>query len=119
MFEHKSEKVLPLPRFFGRLARSFLWTVAILSVALSLGVVGYHTVAGLDWTDALLEASMILMGMGPVAHMGTAGAKLFASGYALFSGVVFLSAVSILLAPVFHRFLHKFHLDEQARWAGK
>jgi hypothetical protein len=112
MFEHKSEKVLPLPRFYGRLARSFLWTASIVSVALSLGVVGYHEVAGLDWTDALLEASMILTGMGPVNPLTTNAAKLFASGYALFSGLIFITVMAVVLSPVLHRMLHKLHIDE-------
>ena len=70
MFEHMTARVLPLPRFFSRLARSFLWAAATVSAALSLGVVGYHHVAGLAWTDALLEASMILTGMGRSCRCG-------------------------------------------------
>ena len=78
-----------------------------------IGILGYHYIARLSWIDALLNASMILTGMGPVATLTDTPSKLFASAYALFSGVVFLSAVSIVLAPVFHRILHKFHLDEE------
>ena len=82
-----------------------------MSGSLALGVLGYHLVAGLSWIDALVNASMILTGMGPVNEMTTVGAKLFASFYALFSGVAFLTIVAVLLAPAVHRFLHRFHLD--------
>ncbi len=112
MFERKREKLLPWPRFARRMALSFLLTAGIVATALGIGIFGYHYIARLGWIDALLNASMILTGMGPVATLTDAPSKLFASAYALFSGVVFLSAVSIVLAPVFHRILHRFHLDE-------
>ncbi len=79
--------------------------------SLALGVLGYHLIAGLSWLDALLNASMILTGMGPVNEIATAAGKLFASFYALFSGVAFLTIVAVLLAPAVHRFLHRFHLE--------
>jgi len=81
------------------------------SGSLALGVLGYHFIAGLSWIDAVVNAAMILTGMGPVNEMTTVGAKLFASFYALFSGVAFLTIVAVLLAPAVHRFLHRFHLD--------
>ncbi|HXQ81968.1 MAG TPA: hypothetical protein VN775_11680 [Opitutaceae bacterium] len=112
MYEKKGEKLLPWPRFFRRLALSSLLALGIVSVALAAGIAGYHFIAGLKWIDAVLNASMILTGMGPVDPMTSTAAKLFASAYALFSGVVFLSAVAVVLAPVFHRILHKFHLDD-------
>ncbi len=79
--------------------------------SLALGVLGYHLLGGLSWLDALVNASMILTGMGPVNEIATVGGKLFASFYALFSGVAFLTIVAVLLAPAVHRFLHRFHLD--------
>ena len=115
MFERKTEKLVPLPTFFRRVALSLLLTLGVLCVALSIGVLGYHGIAGLPWIDSLLNASMILTGMGPVATMTTTSSKLFASGYAMFSGVVFLSSIGLVLAPLFHRILHKFHLDEAAQ----
>src|SRR3954465_4983925 len=115
MFEPKHSKLAPLPIFVRRVALSLLWTAIVLCIALSIGIVGYHFVADLPWIDALLNASMILTGMGPVAPMTTTTAKLFASAYALFSGVVFLSSIGLVLAPVFHRVLHKFHLDDEAQ----
>jgi magnesium-transporting ATPase (P-type) len=114
MFEHKSEKLVPFSKFLRRMALSILLLLVVLSVALGVGVLGYHKWAGLSWIDSLLNASMILTGMGPVAPMNTTIAKLFASGYALFSGVIFLSSVGLVLAPVFHRILHKFHLDDES-----
>ena len=112
MFERKTEKLVPLAVFARRMAVSFLLLLVVLTVALGFGIVGYHEFAGLSWIDSILNASMILTGMGPVAPMTTTSGKLFASAYALFSGVVFLSSVGLLLAPVFHRILHKFHLDD-------
>jgi hypothetical protein len=115
MFEHRRDKLLPWPRFVRRMVLSFLLLVGIVGVALMLGVLGYHYIARLPWIDAVLNASMILTGMGPVATMKDTPSKLFASAYALFSGVVFLSSVGIVLSPVFHRILHRFHLDDEER----
>jgi hypothetical protein len=112
MFENKSEKLVPASTFARRMVVSFLLLVVVLLVALGLGVLGYHYFAGLPWLDSILNASMILTGMGPIAPMVSDSAKWFASAYALFSGVIFLSSIGLLLAPVFHRILHKFHLDE-------
>lgn len=78
-----------------------------------IGILGYHIFEGLPWIDSLLNASMILGGMGPVNELKTEAGKIFASLYALFSGIVFIAAASILVAPVFHRFLHKFHIQDK------
>ena len=83
----------------------------LIGFSLGLGVLGYHFIAGLGWIDAILNAAMILTGMGPVNVLTSDWAKLFASAYALFSGVVFISATGILLTPIFHRVLHRFHLE--------
>ena len=86
--------------------------VSVLIVgALALGATGYHTLEGLPWLDAVLNAAMILTGMGPVNPVTSATAKVFATFYALFSGVFFLTMVAVLLAPAVHHFLHRFHLD--------
>ncbi len=84
----------------------------VIGFALGLGILGYHTIAGFNWVDSLLNASMILSGMGPVGELKSDSAKIFASAYALFSGLVFIGATGILLTPVFHRVLHTFHIDE-------
>lgn len=112
MFERKTDKLLPWPRFVRRMGFSFLLMVGVVASALVIGVLGYHYIVRLAWIDAVLNASMILTGMGPVATMTDTPSKLFASAYALFSGTVFLSAVGIMLSPIFHRILHKFHLDD-------
>ena len=85
----------------------------LITVALSIGIAGYHWIAGFGWTDSLLEASMILGGMGPVNALTTTGSKLFASGYALFSGLVFIAVMGITLAPITHLMLHRLHADER------
>jgi len=86
----------------------------IILASLGLGMAGYHFLEGLPWLDAFLNASMILSGMGPVATIQTAGGKLFAGCYALFSGLAFITSIGVVFAPVFHRFLHKFHLEAEA-----
>jgi hypothetical protein len=86
----------------------------LLILALGIGVLGYHHIARLSWIDAVLNASMILTGMGPVAVLTTDASKLFASVYALFSGIVFLTATGIVLGPVVHRVLHRFHLEDDS-----
>lgn len=84
-----------------------------MAIALFLGITGYHFIAGFNWVDSLLEASMILGGMGPVRELPRDSAKVFASIYALFSGVIFIALMGIILAPVVHRVLHKFHVGEE------
>ncbi len=113
MFEHRREPLLPRAQFYRRLARSLAVALLFMSGSLALGIFGYHWIAHLSWIDALLNASMILTGMGPVDEMKTDSAKVFASAYALFSGVAFLSAMAVLVAPVVHRFLHKFHAEAE------
>jgi NAD(P)-dependent dehydrogenase (short-subunit alcohol dehydrogenase family) len=97
------------------LVRRLIRNGAIVSVlilgALALGATGYHSLDGLPWLDAVLNAAMILTGMGPVAEVSTTGGKVFATFYALFSGVFFLTMVAVLLAPALHHFLRRFHLD--------
>ena len=113
MFERKYEKLAPISIFVRRMAASVLIAGILIAVALFIGIMGYHRIAQFDWVDSLLEASMILGGMGPVNPLHTTGAKIFASGYALFSGLVFIAVMGIVLAPVTHRMLHRFHIDEE------
>lgn len=109
--EHHHEPLLPRRAFLGRMARFAVWALALILVALSIGVLGYHCLEGMPWIDALLNASMILGGMGPVDALHTPAGKVFASCYALLSGLLFLAAAGVLFAPIVHRFLHRFHLD--------
>ena len=92
-----------------------LVALGLILASLGIGVVGYHVTEGLSWLDALLNASMLLGGMGPVSPLQTVAGKWFASAYALFSGMAFVATAGILVAPVAHRLLHHLHLegDEQ------
>ena len=112
MFERKHERLAPLSVFVRRVAASLAIAGCLTAVALSIGVAGYHWLARFAWIDALLNASMILGGMGPVNQLTTSGAKVFASVYALFSGLVFIAALALVIAPIVHRILHQFHIDE-------
>ena len=111
MFEHKSKPLLPRKAFYARFAWSVAATMGIVVFSLFMGSAGYHYLGDLPWIDALLNASMILAGMGPVDPIHSSAAKLFASFYALYSGIAFLTMVAILMAPLLHRFLHKFHVE--------
>lgn len=107
-------KSLPHKRhFYSRFAKNIIASLIILIVSLLIGISGYMYFFSLNWIDALLNASMILTGMGPVADAKTDGAKIFASFYAIYSGVAFLTSVAVIFAPVLHRFLHRFHLDTE------
>jgi hypothetical protein len=112
MYERHEQPLAGPSVFARRLALNAVIGVLLLAFSLGLGVAGYHGFEGLSWLDSLLNASMILGGMGPVTPLQTAAGKTFASLYALYSGVVLLAAVGILAAPIFHRFLHRFHLAE-------
>ena len=90
-----------------------LVSLLLIIVSLLIGVLGYHYLNGLGWLDALVNASMILTGMGPVDPLKNNVAKWFASAYAIFSGVAFLSIIAVLLAPAVHRFLHRLHVEEK------
>jgi hypothetical protein len=112
MFEHRTEPLLPGHRFFWRVVGFLALSAVAIGVALGLGVLGYHYFAGLPWIDALVNASMILGGMGPVDPITTHAGKLFASAYALFSGLLFIGAASLVLAPFVHRIMHTIHLED-------
>ncbi len=111
LYEHRSEPLLPTSRFMRRVFQHALVAAALLGFSLGLGTVGYRWTEGMPWLDALLNASMILAGMGPVDVLHTAAGKWFASGYALFSGITFLATAGILVAPMAHRILHALHLE--------
>ena len=116
MYEHKKQPLLSKRKYYNRFWNNTLFSLAILTVCLSIGVVGYKiTIPEMDWYDSLLNASMILSGMGPIIDSNihlTNTAKVFASAYALFSGVAFISTIGLIIAPVAHRFFHKLHLEE-------
>jgi hypothetical protein len=111
MYEHRTQPLLPRKVFYRRLARNFIVGLAVVCAALLVGMFGYHFLESLPWLDAYLNAAMILSGMGPVDPVKTVPGKVFAGAYALFSGIALLSSAGIIFAPVFHRFIHKFHLE--------
>ena len=112
-FERRHEKLATLPVFFKRLAASVGLAILMIGFSLFVGIAGYHWLAELPWIDALLEASMILGGMGPIKALTNPGAKVFASMYALFSGLVFIGIMGVILAPIVHRVLHSFHVEAE------
>jgi hypothetical protein len=110
MFEHNYEPLLPRRQFIRRQSRYAAAALLMVGVAWLIGILGYRVLENMAWVDATLNAAMILGGMGPVAPLHTDAGKLFASFYALFAGILFLVSVGLLIAPIFHRFLHQFHL---------
>jgi hypothetical protein len=113
MYEHHKQPLASKQVFARRLAFNGLVGLVLLAFSLLIGVLGYHFLEDLSWIDSLLNACMILGGMGPVSPLKTNAGKVFASFYALYSGVILLASVGVLAAPIFHRFLHRFHLAEK------
>lgn len=111
MFERHKQPLASRAVFARRVARFAALGMVILLASLGVGILGYHYLEGLGWLDALLNASMILGGMGPLAPIRTTAGKWFASFYALFSGMIILVAAGVMITPIFHRFLHRFHLE--------
>ncbi len=112
-FERKHDQLAPVSVFVKRLVGSLAMALGLIAFVLMLGIAGYHYLAGFEWVQSLLEASMILGGMGPVKELPNDAAKIFASAYALFSGLIFIAVMGLVLSPVVHRILHKFHVDEK------
>jgi len=111
VFEHHKEKLLPRREFIRRLGWSVAAGAGLIALSLGIGIFGYHTLGGLPWIDAFLDAAMILSGMGPVSTLHGDGVKLFAGCYAIYCGVALIATTGVILAPVIHRGLHKFHLE--------
>ena len=112
MFEHKSEPLLSRRKFVIRLGRCVAGAALLVLISLAIGMLGYHSIEGLSWIDAFLNATMLLGGMGPVNSPMTFGGKLFAGLYALYCGLIVIVVTGIVLAPVVHRALHRFHLSQ-------
>jgi hypothetical protein len=115
MFEHHSHPLLPRHQYLLRLAISFLGGLVVIFLSLIVGMAGYHGYEGMTWLDAFVNAAMILSGMGPLAQPQTSGGKLFAGLYALYSGFVVVLVSGIVFAPIVHRMLHRFHLEQTHR----
>jgi len=112
-FEPRHHPLAPAPVFRRRVLSSVGLAGVVLGGSLAVGIAGYHWWGGLDWLDALVNASMILGGMGPVDPITRPAGKWFASAYALYSGVALLTSVGIIFTPGLHRLLHAFHIGEE------
>jgi hypothetical protein len=110
-FEHTAKPLLPRNEYYKRVFRYALFAVLLIAGSLGIGILGYHYLNDLSWIDALVNASMILTGMGPVDPLTNDAAKYFS----IFSGVVFLSTVAVFLSPIVHRFLHKIHISDSGQ----
>ena len=111
MFERHTQPLASQSIFTRRVARFGFFSGGMILFSLSMGILGYHYFESLSWIDSLLNASMILGGMGPVDPIQTKAGKLFASFYALYSGIVLLASVGVLATPIFHRIMHRFHIE--------
>ena len=109
-FEHRNQPLISRRRFLHRLARHGGYALIVVSASLVVGMAGYHWIARFTWIDSLLNTSMLLGGMGPIGQLPDDASKLFASLFALYSGMIFLVVAGLVLAPAFHRVLHRFHL---------
>src|SRR5438093_908059 len=109
-----NNKIRKLPTrrdFFLKFIKNLLLGALLITLAELFGMWGYHFFEAMSWTDAFVNAAMILSGMGPLSQLATTGGKFFAGFYALFSGLLFIVILGIILGPFIHRFLHQFHLD--------
>ncbi len=113
LYERHQQPLLSRRLFVRRMWRHFLLAQTVVGASLLIGILGYHLLAGFAWIDSLLNASMLLGGMGPVGDIPTNAGKIFASIYALYAGLVFIAVSSILLAPMLHRILHQLHLGDE------
>jgi hypothetical protein len=112
-FERRRQRLLSRRRFAGRMLKAIgLWCVLAV-VGLAIGMAGYAGFEGMSLTDSYVNAAMILSGMGPMGELKTAAGKIFAGSYAIFSGLLLIIAAGLVLAPIFHRVLHHFHVERQ------
>jgi len=114
MYEHRGKPLISRRAFLQRLAAHGIFVFALIFLSLLAGMIGYHGLAHMGWVDSFLNAAMIMGGMGPVDRLETEPAKIFAGFYALYSGLILLVSVGLLIAPVFHRMLHRFHWEAQS-----
>jgi TRAP-type C4-dicarboxylate transport system permease small subunit len=111
-YEKRHQPLASRDVFYNRLSLNALWALATVTVSLAIGSAGYAFFEGMTLLDAFTNAAMILSGMGPFGPLHTAGGKLFASFYAIASGLLLFAIAGLLLAPIYHRILHRFHVDE-------
>jgi hypothetical protein len=110
-FEHRRQQVISRRRFAGRMLKAVGLWLLLTVVGLVIGMAGYAEFEDLSRTDAYVNAAMILSGMGPLGELKTTGGQIFAGSYAIFSGLVIVIATGFVLAPIFHRVLHRFHVE--------
>lgn len=113
MYEARADKLLPARAFARRVLRHAAAALALVILSLAIGMAGYMHFEHLPWRDAFLNSAMLLGGMGPVDSPQSDGGKLFAGCYALYAGLVFLISVGVVLVPVMHRLLHRFHWNQK------
>jgi hypothetical protein len=111
IFEHRSKPLLPRSEFIKRMISFALLSAGFVTFSLLAGMVGYRIFENFSWVDAFVNAAMLMGGMGPVNGLHTDAGKIFAGVYSMYCGLMFIIAVGFLIAPVFHRFLHRFHLE--------
>ena len=111
--QHRNPRHLTPRHLIRGLARNGAWALLLMLTSDGIGTLGYRYFAGFRWIDSFLNASMLLGGMGPVGDLPNDRAKVFASIFALYSGLVFLLAAGLMLSPVFHRVLHRFHWEDK------
>ena len=114
-FESRHEPLLSRWAFARRLARNLAASMVLIGLSLGGGMAGYHYFEGMSWIDAYVNASMILSGMGPVTTLQTDGGKIFAGSYALYSGLALIFVTGLIISPIVHRLLHRFHLESSRR----
>ena len=112
MYESRLHPPIPRALFVRRVLRHAAAAFVLLLLSLMLGMAGYEHYEHLPWRDAFLNSAMLMGGMGPVDAPRTDGGKLFAGLYALYAGLVFLVTAALILTPVVHRLLHKFHWQQ-------
>lgn len=114
VFEHRTQPLLSHAAFVHRVVKHVGLAVAIVLISLFAGALGYRACEGWTWTDATLNAAMILGGMGPVDHVESEAGKVFATVYALYSGLMVIALIAVVLLPFMHRLMHRFHLELDA-----
>jgi hypothetical protein len=102
----------PRDIFLSRVRRAAMYALALIVLTLAVGMVGYHELEDISWLDSFHQSALLLSGMGPVVEIETVAGKLFDGIYALFCGVVLLASTGLLFAPVLHRILHRFHIED-------
>ena len=113
MFEARHHPLVSQRKFIIRMILSGLVGVVLIAISLLIGMSGYHYYENLSLVDSFVNASMILSGMGPLAQMHTDNGKIFAGFYAIYSGLALITIAAIIFAPIIHRLLHRFHIDEK------